>query len=214
MSPHIARSIPAPYFGSSVDVEGLAIKDPYSSQLINRVAEATNFAPQRVKNALDSWFPKVGAFVAGIGDMVYRSSKGLPPVPRNFSETPFGKATYGRFVGREYSPYSQQERELRDLNVEISGITAALRNQKSEGESGRANRIRIINENQSLIKSRAMISQGVKTLSRLTELRQRIDRQNLPTEERLERQEAIDIKKMRLSQTILGKVNTSARGAK
>lgn len=208
-----SRSIPEKIFGSGVDVEGLAIKDPYASKLINDLGEATNFAPQRIKNALDSWFPKVGSLVMGVGDMFYRSSKGLPPVPRRFAETPFGKATYGRFVGREYSPYSEQERELRDLNAQISGVTTALRVQKSEGESGLANRIRVTNENKSLIQARAMISQGVKTLNNLTKLRQQIDKQNLPVEERLKSQETIDIRKMRLSQTILGAYKKSARGA-
>ena len=209
-----SSSIPEKIFGSRVDVEGLAIKDPYASKLINDLGEATNFAPQRIKNALDSWFPKVGAFVAGVGDMFYRSSKGLPPVPRNFSETPLGKATYGRFVGRGYSPYSQQERELRELNLQISGITAALRVQKNEGGDGFSTRIKLMKERQNMLNYRGAISQSIKTLNNLTKIRQRIDQQNLPTEERLERQEVIDIKKMRLSQTMLGKFKSSAREAK
>ena len=145
--------------------------------------------------------------------MFYRSSKGLPPVPRNFSETPLGKASYGRFVGREYSPYSEQERELRDLNAQISGITTALRVQKNEGGDGFSTRIKLMKEHQTMLNYRGAISQSIKTLNNLTKMRQQIDKQNLPVEERLERQEAIDIRKMRLSQSVLGAYKKSARGA-
>jgi hypothetical protein len=64
-----------------------------------------------------------------------------------------------------------------------------------------------------MLNYRGAISQSIKTLNNLTKMRQQIDKQNLPVEERLERQEAIDIRKMRLSQSALGAYKKSARGA-
>jgi hypothetical protein len=195
------RNILEKAFGAELDQEGLAIQDPYASKLMNALGKSTNFAPQRIKNALDSWFPKVGALVAGVGDMFYRASQGLPPVPRRLAETPFGKATFGRFVGPEYPSYSQQQRELRELSVRLSGLNAAIKNAEKNFGIEDANRLRFEYAND--LAFDGLVKLGIKELSKIATVRKQNDMIPGSEEEKLKERNYLDKTSMLVSKNIL-----------
>ena len=109
--------------------EGAGIADPRASEVMLALARETNFAPQRIQNALDSWAPKIGNVVMSIADVYYRQVNGLPPAPMEFKDTTLGQITVGRFNPSEFPRYSSYEKEARILiNKEILSLDKAIKN--------------------------------------------------------------------------------------
>lgn len=109
--------------------EGAGIADPRANEVTLALARETNFAAQRIQNALDSWAPKIGNVVMSLADVYYRQVNGLPPAPMEFKDTALGQLTVGRFRPPEFPIYSSYEQEARRLiNKEILSLDKAIKN--------------------------------------------------------------------------------------
>jgi hypothetical protein len=133
--------------------------------------------------------------------MFYRASQGLPPVPRRLAETPFGKATFGRFVGPEYPSYSQQQRELRELSVRLSGLNAAIKNAEKNFGIEDANRLRFEYAND--LAFDGLVKLGIKELSKIATVRKQNDMMPGSEEEKLKERNYLDKTSMLVSKNIL-----------
>ena len=109
--------------------EGAGIADPRANEATLALARETNFAAQRIQNALDSWAPKIGNVVMSLADVYYRQANGLPPAPMEFKDTALGQITVGRFNPPEFPRYSSYEKRARILiNKEILSLDKAIKN--------------------------------------------------------------------------------------
>ncbi len=109
--------------------EGAGIADPRANEVTLALARETNFAAQRIQNALDSWAPKIGNVVMSLADVYYRQVNGLPPAPMEFKDTALGQITVGRFNPPEFPRYSSYEKRARLLiNKEILSLDKAIKN--------------------------------------------------------------------------------------
>ena len=186
--------LPKIFSPSDRDQEGTAVTDPYASEIMNAAAKNLNIAPQRIQNAMDSWFPKVGRLIMGAGDMYYRADNNLPPIPRRFADTTFGKATVGRFFPSEWPIYSQQEREIREISREISGVKKAIDNQfKYNKVDPKVQSRKIVEQNRIDLYHDKFLKNVAKDLSEMAELRKAIDNSATLTDaEKIKRRNAID----------------------
>ena len=201
----LTASLAEKAFSSSPrNVEG-TIRDPYGSELMHAAARKLNIAPQRIQNALDSWFPKVGNIVMGLGDMYYRSHTGQPPLPRRWNETLAAQATIGRFVKKDYPVYSQQEGELRELSREISAMNRAITRQVT---SNRVDPVltakRIYEANKVDVYFDKTLKSAVKNLSNLSERRRAIDNTTeLTDKQKLDMRDDIDKQRTQYAASML-----------
>ena len=201
----LTASLAEKAFSSSPrNVEG-TIRDPYGSELMHAAARKLNIAPQRIQNALDSWFPKVGNIVMGLGDMYYRSNTGQPPLPRRWNETLAAQATIGRFVKKDYPVYSQQEGELRELSRGISAMNRAI---KSQVASNRVDPVltakRIYEANKVDVYFDKTLKSAVKNLSNLSERRRAIDNTTeLTDKQKLDMRDDIDKQRTQYAASML-----------